>query len=103
MTIKYFKGAGRMLSKACLGAAILAGSAAPAAAEKDPLRIDAPDRPLLSDTTSPVLYKCDNIEDCQKQAAEYCSAFNYPNGRILLRELPSSPRPFPVYTVICFE
>lgn len=83
--------------------AALLASASPAAAERNPLRIDVPDRPLMPNTTQPVLYSCADLEDCQAQAAAFCATFNYPNGRILFRDLPDAPRPFPIYSVICFD
>jgi hypothetical protein len=70
---------------------------------RNPLRIDVPDQPRLRNTTQPVLYKCSGAEDCQKQAADFCKTFNYPNGRILFRDLPEVPPPFPIYSVICFD
>jgi hypothetical protein len=70
---------------------------------RNPLRIDVPDQPRLRNTTQPVLYKCSGAEDCQKQAADFCKTFNYPNGRILFRNLPEVPPPFPIYSVICFD
>jgi hypothetical protein len=70
---------------------------------RNPLRIDVPDQPLLPNTTQPVLYKCSGLDDCQSQAAAFCKTFNYPNGRILFRDLPSAPRPLPIYSVICFD
>lgn len=70
---------------------------------RNPLRIDVPDQPRLRNTTQPVLFKCDGLDDCQNQAADFCKTFNYPNGRILFRDLPGAPRPFPIYSVICFD
>jgi hypothetical protein len=77
----------------------------PAAAHdlRDPLRIDVPDQPRLPNTTRPVLYECSGADDCQKQAADFCKTFNYPHGRILFRDLPEVPPPFPIYSVICFD
>ncbi len=82
-----------------------AATLTPATAEtkRNPLRIDVPDQPRLRNTTQPVLYKCSGPDDCQKQAADFCKTFNYPNGKILFRDLPSAPRPFPIYSVICFD
>lgn len=71
--------------------------------KRDPLRIDVPSRPRLDNTTRPVLYKCSGMSDCQAQAADFCKGFNYPNGKILFRTLPAKPKPFPIYSVICFE
>ena len=88
---------------ALLAAAAVVMTAGPAAAERNPLRIDVPSQPRLPDTTFPVLFKCADMEDCQKQAAETCEGFNYPNGKILFLELPAEPRPFPIYSVICFD
>jgi hypothetical protein len=77
----------------------------PAHAEtlRNPLRIDVPDQPRLRNTTQPVLYKCSGLNNCQQQAADFCKTFNYPNGKILFRDLPDNPRPFPIYSVICFD
>ncbi len=86
-----------------VGLALVAVSTTPALAQREPLRIDVPSRPLMPNTTEPVLYLCEDLDDCQAQAAAFCAEFNYPNGRILFRDLPPSPRPFPIYTVICFE
>ena len=72
-------------------------------APRDPLRIDVPSRPLMPNTTEPILFGCSDLEDCQKQAKEMCAGFNYPNGKILFRELAPAPRPFPIYSVICFD
>jgi hypothetical protein len=90
---------------AAAGAVILLTFTGPAAAHdlRNPLRIDVPDQPRLPNTTQPVLYKCSGADDCQKQAADFCKTFNYPNGRILFRDLPEAPRPFPIYSVICFD
>ena len=71
--------------------------------KRDPLRIDVPRQPRQPNTTLPVLYTCLGLADCQRQAASFCSGFNYPNGRILFRDLPERPRPFPIYSVICFD
>lgn len=79
------------------------GGTARAHDKRDPLRIDVPSRPRLDNTTRPVLYKCSGMEDCQAQAASFCKGFNYPNGKILFRTLPERPKPFPIYSVICFE
>ncbi len=71
--------------------------------KRNPLRVDVPSRPRLSNTTLPVLYKCTKLADCQRQAARFCASFNYPNGKILFRDLPDKPNPFPIYSVICFD
>ena len=73
------------------------------AAARDPLRIDVPRRPLMPNTTEPILFGCSDLEDCQKQAKQVCEGFNYPNGKILFLELAAKPRPFPIYSVICFD
>jgi hypothetical protein len=90
---------------AAAGAVILLAVTGPAPAHdlRNPLRIDVPEQPRLRNTTQPVLYKCSGADDCQKQAADFCKTFNYPNGRILFRDLPEAPRPFPIYSVICFD
>jgi hypothetical protein len=71
--------------------------------KRDSLRIDVPRRPRLANTTYPVLYTCSKLADCQHQATHFCSGFNYPNGKILFRDLPTTKRPFPIYSVICFD
>ena len=88
-----------------LTTAIAVAAVTPASAElrRNPLRIDVPDRPRHANTTLPTLYKCSALDNCQKQAADFCKTFNYPNGKILFRDLPASPRPFPIYSVICFD
>ena len=93
------------LAIAAAGAVILLAFAGPAAAHdlRNPLRIDVPEQPRLRNTTQPVLYRCAGADDCQKKAADFCKTFNYPNGRILFRDLPEAPRPFPIYSVICFD
>jgi len=73
------------------------------ATRRNPLRIDVPALPRQRNNISPILYSCSDMDDCQNQAAEFCETFNYPNGQILFRDLPSQPRPFPVYSVICFD
>jgi hypothetical protein len=90
---------------AAAGAVILLAVTGPAAAHdlRNPLRIDVPEQPRLRNTTQPVLYRCAGADDCQKQAADFCKTFNYPNGKILFRDLPEAPRPFPIYSVICFD
>lgn len=82
---------------------VLVSGSALAHEKRDPLRIDVPTQPRLANTTLPTLYTCSDMEDCQHQAADFCGGFNYPNGKILFRELPPEPRPFPIYSVICFE
>jgi len=71
--------------------------------KRDPLHIDVPARPRLPNTTLPVLNSCSGLADCQSQAADFCNGFNYPNGKILFRDLPAKPRPFPIYSVVCFD
>ncbi|MCI4665912.1 MAG: hypothetical protein MRY74_14450 [Neomegalonema sp.] len=82
---------------------LLAIAANEAAAQRTPLVIEVPSQPRMPDTTRPVLFKCDGIKDCNKQAAAFCKGFNYPNGRVPYLNLPPAPRPFPVYSVICFD
>lgn len=94
--------AGLLATLVILGSVIEAGLAI-AHDKREPLRIDVPSRPRLDNTTRPVLYKCSGMTDCQAQAASFCKGFNYPNGKILFRTLPARPKPFPIYSVICFE
>lgn len=81
--------------------AVSSASANPA--PREPFQIDVPSRPLLPNTTEPTLFRCSDLEDCQKQAKQVCEGFNYPNGKILFLELAPTPRPFPIYSVICFD
>ena len=81
---------------------ILRGRLVPAGTSHS-LRIDVPRRPLLPNTTVPTLFRCSDLEDCQKQSKQVCEGFNYPNGKILFLELAPKPRPFPIYSVICFD
>ncbi|MGI9425525.1 MAG: hypothetical protein ACR2PA_20205 [Hyphomicrobiaceae bacterium] len=71
--------------------------------KREALRIDVPSQPRLADTTRPVLFTCSELADCQNQATDFCTGFNYPNGKVLFRDLPPQPRPFPIYSVICFD
>lgn len=71
--------------------------------KRNPLRVDVPSLPRLANTTQPVLYKCSKLADCQRKATDFCIGFNYPNGKILFRDFPTKPRPFPIYSVICFD
>ena len=92
------------LGGACVAASLLAtGLADSAQAKRNPLYIEAPSQPRMPDTTRPVLYKCKDLKDCNKQAKDFCKEFNYPNGKAPYRTLPPAPRPFPIYAVICFD
>ena len=93
-----------LLTLFCVGlAATIYTPTAKAHDKREPLIIEVPSLPRQPNSTFPVLYKCKNIQDCQRQAADFCKTFNYPNGKISFRDLPKSPRPFPVYIVICFD
>lgn len=70
---------------------------------RNPLRIDVPSKPRMPNTTEPILFGCSGLDDCQAKAKEMCEGFNYPNGKILFRDIAPSPRPFPIYSVICFD
>lgn len=94
------------LAKLAVAAAAVLIAVAGASAQsppRNPLRIDVPSRPRLPNTTEPILFTCADLEDCQAQAKEMCEGFNYPNGKILFRKLAPAPRPFPIYSVICFD
>jgi len=99
--LRSFPLCGLAVAAATMMFAIEGASAQPGA--RDPLRINVPSRPLLPNTTEPVLFRCSDLEDCQKQAKAACEGFNYPNGKILFLELAPVPRPFPIYNVICFD
>jgi hypothetical protein len=95
----------RMLMLAVATAAALFAVAGASAETqlRNPLRIDVPSRPRLPNTTEPVLFTCVNLDDCQAQAKQMCEGFHYPNGKILFRDIAPAPRPFPIYSVICFD
>lgn len=91
---------GPALAAAVLVLATVSAAAHPA---REPFRIEVPDRPLRPDTTQPILYTCSDMEDCQSKARQVCGGINYPNGTIEFQELAESPRPFPIYSVVCFD
>ena len=103
LTSSKFLGCGALLFAGFALLHILQTEPALAHDKRNPLRVDVPSRPRLDNTTLPVLYKCTKLEDCQRQAARFCAGFNYPNGKILFRDLPAKPIPFPIYSVICFD
>lgn len=82
---------------------VLASADAAAHPAREPFRIEVPDRPLRPDTTQPILYTCSGMEDCRNKARRVCEGINYPNGTIEFQELAESPRPFPIYSVVCFD
>lgn len=97
----------KIASGAARGVMVLARLATVDAASghdlRNPLSLAVPDQPRMPNTTRPVPYECTDIEDGQHQAADFCTAYNDPTGRIVFRDLPGSPRPFPIYSVICFD
>ena len=97
----------KIASGAARGVMVLARLATVDAASADdlrnPPRIDVPDQPRLPNTTRPLPYECTDIEDSQHQAADFCTTYNDPTGRIVFRDLHGSPRPLPIYSVICFD
>ena len=87
-------------------AAMILGLSGPAAAEdqkRNALRLDAPGLPRMPDTTAPTLFTCSSVQNCHEKAGRYCEKFNYPNGRVLFVEIAETPRPFPIYNVVCFD